>query len=375
MVNWLKYLYEQIKAESQEINMPEAKAVSKTNPILQWIVSYRMLIITSAIALMLVAGIATVILIAAYSRVTTQASQLQVFFLNSSEGILEPESHPWPDDDLEFWIDPGTWYDDTKIVWVGTTIGLLSQPPESNQLTSVWPTFDNNPPFFLYFHITDRTLVATFYDSYLKMSPLEEALFRSAFTLTMISLPFIDDAIIRVGNIEFAESSASIANAPSISSAWLSNTQLVLYFLDDTNDPPALAREYYNAVGVDILRRPRVALERLIAGSENLTTLIPPETRINAVLPAPEIFSIYVNLSGEFMTRFSGSPTQARFMIQSIVNTVIENSSPPGSLPTARQVFFLIDSARHDTFHGVPYFDRGFEYDETMIVDYEPATP
>jgi len=367
LMDWLKDLYEKIRAEGQEQDISELGQTP-----MAWL---KLTIIASALVLSIVA-ISIALVFAIGNRNILQHGQLQVFFFDAAEGRLYPEGRPWPTEDLYFWVDSGTenWDYNTKIVWAGTTIGLLSQPPDNSQLSSVWPAFAFDPdmPFFLYFHIQDRTLVATFHESYLEMTPLDEALFRSAFALTMMSLPFINDVVIRVGDMEWAETNATIANAPTISSAWLANTQLILYFLDDTGETAGLVREYYNAVGVDIQRRSRMALERLIEGSVsgNVTPLIPPETRVNAVLPATEIFSIYVNLSGEFMTRFSGSPTQARFMIQSIVNTVIENSSPPGSPPTARQVFFLIDSARHDTFHGVADFDRGFEYDETVMVGY-----
>jgi len=344
-MNWLRDMHEKIKAR-------------------------RMLFVVSTIAILVVAVVTMAVIFAIGGRGTAQPGMLQVFFFNPEYGHLEPEGRPWPTDDLEFWVASGSehWDYNTKIVWVGSAIALLSQQPYNSRLTSVWPSLDSDTLFFLYFHISDSTLVATFCNSYLEMAPLEEALFRSAFTLTMLSLPFVDDVVIRTGYTEFAENATTIANAPTISSAWLANTQLILYFWDDTGEIPVLVREYYNAMGVDIQRRSRAALERLIEGpeSENMTALIPPETRIIGVIPAPEIFSVYVNLSSEFVTRFGGSPTQARLMIQSIVNTVIENSSPPGSPAAVRQVFFLIDSARHDTFPGVPDFYRGFEYDEGL---------
>jgi len=208
------------------------------------------------------------------------------------------------------------------------------------------------------------TLTAVFCESYLEILPLQEALFRSAFTLTMLGLPFVDNVIIRAGNHQWAETTETIQNAPTISPVRLVDTQLILYFIDELGE--GLVREYFEATDVDFQQLAREALERLIEGPtiEGVVSLVPSETRIRNVVSVTETASIYVSLSGEFLTRFSGSTAQASQMIYSIVNTVIENS-PQGVRPW--QVFFLIDSDRRDEFHGVTDFDTGFEYNERIV--------
>jgi len=283
-------------------------------------------------------------------------SQIQVYFFNPSEGRLQPEWRPRP-----YGYQPD---------WISAAIGHLRLPPNSNRLSSTWPNINpligvEETPFLLDFHMDESTLVADFYNSYLEMPPLQEALFRSAFTLTMVGLPFIDEVKIRVNDNEWVESAATIANSPGLSATHIINTQLALYFINETGE--GLVREYYSAVEIEAPRRVQVALERLIEGAETegAFSAIPPETRILAVIPVDETLSMYVNLSGDFL-RVSGAPAQTQLMIAAIVNTVLENSPP-----LTRQVFFLIDSSR-EQLPGIDDFTIGFEYDETVMLGFVP---
>jgi len=286
-------------------------------------------------------------------------TQMQVYFFSPAEGTLSPEDRSWPQGNRDEWI--------FNVMW------SLLGGPNSNRLVSVWPPHQNpeiedNWGIWQGWHMEDSTLVLIFDESYFDMAPLQEALFRSAITLTMTGLSFVDEVRFIVGETERTESPITIANGPELNSARISNTQLILYFLDASGE--GLVREYYDAIDVDTnpQQRPRVAIERLIEGTdlEGSINLIPPETRVRAVILMQETSSIYVNLSGDFLTRFTGGQAQARIMIKSIVNTVLANSSGQ------RQVFFLIDSARVDSFHGVPDFAQGFEYDPTAMLDYIP---
>ena len=288
----------------------------------------------------------------------TPAGPMQVFFFNPSEGLLYSEGRPWP---YGFQSD-----------WVSAAIGHLRFPPNNNRLVSTWP--DINPllgeeetPFLRSINMYESTLIIEFYDSYLRMPPLQEALFRSALTLTMVGLPFIDEVKIRVNDNEWLESAETIANGPSISPGRLVDRQLVLYFIDASGE--GLVREYYNATGLDTRQQVRVALERLIEGSvtEGNFSAIPEETRVLAVVPGMDLSSYYINLSGDFLTRFTGGPAQARLMIAAIVNTVLENT--PSSI---RQVFFLIDSSRKEHVPGIGDFSSSFEYDETVMMGFVP---
>ena len=315
-------------------------------------------IILSAVTLLAIASVALFFVMRGNGQIRTPGvgtGAIQIYFFNPSEGRLYAESRPWPH---------GTQRD-----WVNAAVGHLRFPPNSNNLSSTWP--DINPllgaeevPFLLDFTITEGTLYATFYESYLTMAPLQEALFRSAFTLTMVGFSFIDDVVIRVNEHEWAESAMTIANAPAISPSRIANTQLILYFIDESGE--GLVREYYTAIDVDTQQRVRVAVERLIDGPtiEGAFSAIPAETRVRAVISVAEPPSVYVNLSSEFLTRFSGGPAQANLMIAAIVNTVLSNS------PSARQVFFLIDSAREEHVPGIGDFSFGFEYNETIMMGY-----
>lgn len=284
---------------------------------------------------------------------TDPMHHMQVYFFSPNEGRLYAEGRTPP---------PGDNY-----AMVMYAVRQLAQAPLSNGLTGTWPAVPYDK-LLADLTLDGNTLVATFYDAYMDMSPLEEALFRSAFTLTMVGMYFIDSVQINVNGSTWTESSDTIANAPSIGPARLSNTQLILYFIDESGT--GLVREYYNAVDVDVQQRVRVALERLITGTDldGAFSLVPQETRIRAVTPVSETASIYINLSSEFSSRFNGSAAQAQLMLGAVVNTVIANARGP-SVQGIRQVFFLIDSSRQEQFHGVSDFMRGFEYDPSLLVD------
>jgi len=287
-------------------------------------------------------------------------TQMRVYFFNPTEGRLYAESRPWP---------YGNQND-----WVAAAIGHLRFPPNSNALVSTWPAINpllgvEETPFLQNVAMQGNVLVADFYESYAAMPPLQEALFRSALTLTMTNLTFVDYVLIRAAGREWLESAATIANGPPISAARLGNTVLTLYFIDESGD--GLVREYYAAVEVDMQQRVREALEKLIDGvvaPEGTFSAIPSDTRILGIVPVIDTASVYVNLSGEFLTRFTGGPLQARLMLAAITNTVIVNS--PGATP--RQVFFLIDSAREEVVPGFADFSQPFEYDETVMVGFVP---
>ena len=282
--------------------------------------------------------------------------QAQIYFFSSSEGRLVAEGRPWPHGN--------------QLEWVAAALGHLRFPPNNSRLTSTWPNINpligiEETPFLLDFSVWEGTMVAEFYDSYLEMPPLQEALFRSALTLTMVNSGFIDEVIIRVNGHEWIETAETIANAPSISPSQFVNTQLVLYFIDESGE--GLVREYYNAVEIDARRRVEAALEQLIEGNgtAGAFSAIPPETRVLAVTSVTESSGIYVNLSGDFL-RLSSGPMQTQLMVAAMVNTVLANSDA-----NLRQVFFLVDFSRAQ-LPGIEDFTIGFEYDETAMLGYVP---
>jgi len=314
---------------------------------------------TMAIAAFAFAVICVIVAVAVIMRgnsdIFTPAQRgMQVYFFNARAGRLHSE---------ELSINPRDFrYSPTHpggLNWVSSALANLQRPPSGN-LISTWP----DTATILGYDLDDRTLVIIFLDSYLETPPLQEALFRSALTLTMTAGPYVDDIILHAGDSTWVESAATIDNSPEISPARLANVQVVLYLIDESGE--GLIRTYYTIADANPREQVQVALERLIEGSpiEGAVSLIPADTRVS-VLSDTEIRSVYVNFSGEF-SRFSGSPAQAHLTIASIVNTVFGNSAD------LRQVFFLIDSVWENNFHGVSYFNRGFEYDETVMMGFVP---
>jgi len=269
---------------------------------------------------------------------------MQVYFFNPQAGQLQAENIPITAQDFN---------------WVFAAFANMQHAPGRN-LSSTWP---ETIPLPVYAH-HERTIFLTFDESYLELSPFDEALFRSALTLTLTAWPYVDEVVFRTGDYYREESSTTVFNAPLLSPARLANVSVVLYFACESGE--GLLRDYAVVMDVNPRETELVALERLIAGPapEGTVSLLPAETRVR-ILRDVETRSIYVNLSGEFSTRFSGGSAQAQLAVQSITNTVLSNS-----VWDIRHVFFLIDSARESQFHGVPDFDRGFEYDETVMAGF-----
>jgi len=199
------------------------------------------------------------------------------------------------------------------------------------------------------------------------MTPVEEAIFRAAVTLTMTGLPYVDTVeFLWHDGIVFTETAATVANAPFISHARRNMVErFTLFFACESGD--GLFSKVYEAENVNVHIRYRTIVEQLIAGQtdDGVLPLIPPETRVRDVSVDLEA-GIYVDLSSEFHSRFSGNAAQARQMLLSITHTLLANST--GNAP--RRVFFLIESTRREDFHGVTDFDMGFVVDETAMADF-----
>ena len=289
---------------------------------------------------------------------------VSVYFFNAALGSLESERRAVPAD----------WELSGDMLLLQAAFSFVQREPNSAILSRPWPEM------YVYRYFLDGdVLVVEFGESYLELESLTEALFRSALTLTMVELPFVDSVKIRLitdnGEHEhvFHESAQTIANAPSISPALQSDQTFTLFFIDESGE--GLFYESYVAPAVNLHFRNQVILETLIANQNAYGALpsIPPETRVLSVNEYREAFAIYVNLSSEFFTRFGGGPSEARLMIASIANTLIENAA--GS--QLRRVYFFIESERREDFHGVAEFDLGFAFDETLVIGftYEEEVP
>lgn len=288
---------------------------------------------------------------------TPARQEMRVYFFNMQSGTLQAENLPIDVRDFRL-----TMPQEGNVNWVTAAFANMRRPPGRN-LSSVWP----EEVYPLDYSLDEGLLFITFSESYTQLPPLDEALFRSALTLTMTAGPYVDEVILRAGYTNLTESRETIFNAPELSPARLANVQVALYFVCESGE--GLVREYYIVRGANPLERDLVALERLISGPapEGATSFIPTDTRVR-VLRDVDTRSIYVDLTGGFSARFSGGHAQAQLTIQSIVNTVLSNSGGAD----IRRVFFLIDSARESLFHGVQEFDRGFEYDETVMIGFVP---
>ena len=277
--------------------------------------------------------------------------RLAVYFYKPSAGKLEAEFRVLhPEQHLQ----------------VQSAVHDLATGPNT-ALSGVWPAGLRD---FVDTHVDQNILVANFSEAYNDFSPLDEVIFRSAFTLTMLGIPNIDGVLFRVknenGTEEFLETATTITNNPFISPARRTAENFTLFFLDETGE--GLVTMLSNAEYVNVHARAQYILSLLIEGQNapGIFPLIPPETRVRDVFVEPDS-GIYVNLSSEFHSRFGGTPAQARMMIQSITHTILENERSN----VQRRVFFLIDSERWDDFHGVSDFNLGFTIDKTMMLDYE----
>ena len=282
---------------------------------------------------------------------------MRVYFFNSQTGTLQGENIPVELQDFGGHESPG----ERESYWVNAAFANMRRPA-GRGLSSTWP----EAVYVIGYFVDDRVLSLTFSESYLELPALDEALFRTALTLTLTAGPYIDEVVMRIGDNGRTETAATVFNVPELSPARLANITVVLYYACESGE--GLVRDYAVVRDANTRETDLAALERLIAGPvpEGAVSLIPAETRVR-VLRDPDTRGLYVLLSGEFSTRFSGGPAQAQLAVQSIVNTALSNS-----VFDLRQVFFLIDSARESQFHGVHDFDRGFEYDETVMVGFVP---
>ncbi|MCL1843628.1 MAG: GerMN domain-containing protein [Defluviitaleaceae bacterium] len=287
--------------------------------------------------------------------------RVPIYFFDAAQGRLDAEFRRLPPERPDDWIK--------------TTLNYLNAGPQSAYLSGVWPVGIDG--LVTDFYISDAVLFVMFSDMYTEIPPADEIIFRSAFTKTMVSLPYIESVMIRHPSegflpgegeyIEWLESAATIANSPPISPARRTADQFTLYFVDETGE--GLVAKTYVAEGVNQHTRAQHMIQLLIEGqtADGFLDLIPPETRVRNIITeegAPGSPGIYIDLSGDFHRNFGGTPTQARMMLQSITHTLLVNIRSHHT-----RVFFLIDSDRRDDFHGVSDFNLGFTIDETIVLE------
>jgi spore germination protein GerM len=228
-------------------------------------------------------------------------------------------------------------------------------------------------------------------------------LFRSGLVLTLTELPFVERVLIWVdgegqkppmafsewllrwlndeeesdewwwdASAVVVETANNVANNPSLSPGVMASRVITLYFVCAEGE--GLITETFVDDYIDLHRLAESKLLYLIAGpsQEYAMRIIPPETRIRMINYEPSNRSLYVDFSGEFMSRFFGTPQTARLMLQSIVNTLTLISNNEDMNTRVDRVFFLVDSQRHEVFHGVTDFNLAFMYNQDItLVDEE----
>jgi len=324
------------------------------------------------VVLLVIIGVFALIIFLVVRNSNQYLSRMPIFFFNVSEGQFVPESRPWPTNV-------------TREVWVETAMSYMMDNPGRGGLTSVWPS--NIPKEQLienfYFHcqcddyedcgecyngvcyFCPNILIIEFSELYNEIPPLDEALFRSALTLTMTNFNFVDSVIFKTPTNERVESISTISTEP-LSPIRLSSATFNLYFMHESG--AGLVREVRTVQSSDAQRRSEAILKELIRGpnSPGLVALIPPETQVHFTRLETGINTIYVALSSDFVSRFNGNTHQARMMIYSITHTVLNDISAQG----VWQVVFLVDWLRHDEFHGVSDFSSPFMTSERNMLDF-----
>ena len=322
-------------------------------------------------------------------------NHIYVYFFNPYTRQMQAEVRPLPEEGFQI----------QQVIKY-----LSSDPVRSGSLVSTWPMELAPEPEDLVsaVKLEASTLYAFFTPVFHDMLPLEQSLFKAAFIHTMSSLPSVSDIVILVTEdyvyafeilmhslaVEDDEDAEDTPNEdddyvpympliiydsshagvlidpldPPISPHWIDNYAFNhLHFVDSTGS--GLVVESYTVR--DVIRQDEqlamVMLELLIEGprQEGALALIPSETRVLDVEIV--LHDMFVNLSGDFMTRFTSGQELAYLMIYSIVNTLI------AEFPTLTRVHFLIDNLQIEQFHGVENFDLGFVRNDALLLSYIEA--
>jgi len=281
---------------------------------------------------------------------------------------------------------------------------LHSGPARSDALHSTWPHMlaPTQEDLIGNVKLEDETLYVFFLPVFHDMAPLEQSLFKAAFIHTMNGLATVSEVILVVTDdhdaalemlmMDLSEYEPEAYDEehmpymplviydrnhagvlldpldPPISPNWIDDyTFNYLHFVDATGTGLVIESYFAEAIDRGQVALAEQALELLIAGPryEGAVSVIPAETRIiNLDIIETDM---YVNLSSEFVSRFSGSYELANLMIHSIVNTLIAETHAP------TRVFFMIETQQLEEFHGVTDFHTYFVQDNTLLLSYIEA--
>jgi germination protein M len=272
---------------------------------------------------------------------------VEVYFFNPRTHQLEAERRTVPESSPE--------------AMTGYIIQMLQEHPRNGNLRRAIP----DELYWERWSLEGTTLEISFPPQYREIPPVEEVLFRASLVWTATELPFVDSVRVLVegepllnaqGEPLGLENRHNVLVGPTLNPRLIVPRNVVLYFMNEELNGLVSERRV-----IDV--NPNLPLERFII--ENLIegprragshSAIPAGTRIRDVETVEGICTI--NLSGDFVNRFTGLQTMAELTLYSIVHSIKANVNH------VRSVQFLIDSERRDMFHGVPDFNIFFEWDE-----------
>jgi len=296
-------------------------------------------------------------------------SDIHVYHFNQSTLMLEGEARQLPEGDSLF----------------EAVIGFMHTGPQSGGLTSTWPLeYAPYPEDLIQDIVVDSsTLLAFFSDVYNDIPPLTQALFKTAFVHTMRSLtrsafPYVSDIKLLIPGNDFVNdeddpfypwqvlynSNFGVYNDPLLSPAMQSvHTFTDLHFVDETGTGLIVVSHTSDDIDTRLLHRAEYALELLIRGlePEGAQFPIPRETHILDM--THEGSTLFLDLSADFVNRFTGNQQMAELMIYSIVNTLTAFSA-------ITNVAFMIDTRLIETFHDVEDFNLPFSSDDSFLLEY-----
>ena len=348
----------------------------------------------------------TLLVVVLIYRHSSNDSNMYVYYFNPIELSLEAVSRPIPERDK-----------------LNEAIEFLHSGPGFGPLVSTWPRELAPLPEDLVSNIflEDDILIAFFSPVFYEMTPLDQSLFKASFVHTMESLPYVYEITIVVtddyryvydkimhnlsaegDNYEYFiygllyDGDTGIYNDPLISPVpVVERTFTHLYFVNSAgtglvkgeHDDEFESQSEQLAIQVldllislaeeeDIDVLPVIPAETTVRDLEINRTRIPMivddgnETEENITITTEEIINVHVDLSSDFMTRFTYDTAIAELMIYSIVNTLTEVvlDDPLTPLNSIIHVFFLIDTQPVENFHGITDFHMYFTRNPYLLL-------
>ena len=264
-----------------------------------------------------------------------EAHVIDVYYLNASTTRLEKEVRNIKGED--------------KVEALRDVLRHLMEGPRSSNLSRSIPNSVGIQGVLL---INGNIAQVNFTKEYNDMADIEEVFCRSALVWTLTELDFIDSVIINVESETLKRSDGSelgvlnrdnIVMNPDISHTMRNAKTVTLYFSDE-QAMYLLPEERRIDINPEHTIEKHV-VEQLIAGTEipNRYSPIPPESRLRDIKTIESV--CYVDFNKEFIDRQSGSSTEARLIIYSIVNSLAE-------VPGVRRVVFHMEGQRIVDYKG-----------------------